>query len=122
MTNAKTEDLQSDLQAKEAELGATIKALEEGIVEAQNQISELRVSLQRASEDRKQENLDFQHTVADQAVTVEVLKKALDKLATFYDSSDFLQVKHRQTPPVAQAEYKANQGAEGVMQMIEKLI
>merc|ERR1719158_963995 len=55
MTNAKTEDLKSDLEAKDAELAATIKALEDGIVDAQNQISELRVSLQRASEDRKQE-------------------------------------------------------------------
>ena len=34
---------------------------------------------------------------------IEVLKKALDKLATFYDS-EFLQTGVKQTPPVAQME------------------
>merc|ERR1719169_27638 len=117
----KTNDRLSDLQAKEASLKESITALEKGIIAAQKAISETEVSLQRASEDRKAENLEFQTTVSDQAITVEILKKALDKLATFYDSQ-FLQTKTQQTPPVPQAEYKPNAGASGVMQMIEKLV
>merc|ERR1712086_307152 len=91
------------------------------LASAANQISELQVNLQRANEDRQKENLDFQQTVADQTATVEILKKALDKLATFYDEESLLQ-KQKQTPPVAQKEYAPNKGAQGVMQMIEKLV
>merc|ERR1719230_950756 len=121
MTTMKTNDRLSDLQAKEASLKESITALEKGIIAAHNSISETNLALQRASEDRKAENLEFQTTVSDQTITVEILKKALDKLATFYDSQ-FLQTRTQQTPPVPQAEYKPNAGAEGIMQMIEKLI
>merc|ERR1719247_327334 len=72
--------------------------------------------------------MDFQKTVADQMVTAEILAKALDKLATFYDEAAFAQTHAKkvmlgkQTPPVAQKEYKKSSGATGVMSMIEKLI
>merc|ERR1711865_312086 len=56
----------------------------------------------------------------------EILAKALDKLATFYDEAALAQTGKRailkQTPPVAQMEYKKSSGAGGVMSMIEKLI
>merc|ERR1712187_191171 len=70
------------------------------------------------------ENVDFQKDVADQMVTIEVLKKALDRLATYYD---LVQTKgkswiQRQTPEVPQMEYSKSKGATGVMEMIEKLI
>jgi len=95
------------------------------IAKAKADISTLQVELQRASENRKKENLDFQKTVADQMVTAEILAKALDKLATFYDDA-FLQKgsasKNKQTPPVPQMEYSKSKGATGVMSMIEKLI
>merc|ERR1719326_417030 len=87
MATAKT----TDLKAKSGELEATIKTLSEEIEKANNDISELQVALQRASADRKQENLDFQKTVADQTATAEILNKALDKLATFYDEAAFAQ-------------------------------
>jgi hypothetical protein len=122
MTTAKTEDHKGDLEAKEAKLASDIDALAKRIVDATAEIAALRVDLQRASEDRKSENQEFQKCVADQTITVEVLKKALDKLATYYDSASFLQTKKRQTPPVPQAEYAPSKGAEGVMQMIEKLV
>merc|ERR1719353_852866 len=116
MTTMKTKDLKADLEA-------TIKRLSEEIEKAHNDISNLNMELQRASEDRKQENLDFQRVVVDQTVTAEILAKALDNLAKFYDAS-FAQTKKasKQTPPVAQKEYKQNAGASGVMSMIEKLI
>jgi hypothetical protein len=122
----KADDLKSDLEAKIAELAETIKALEAGIADAKSQIKELQVELQRATEDRVSANLEYQKTVADQTVTIAVLKKALDRLATYYDSTGFLQRQkrgaHKQTPPVPQMEYKPNEGSTGVMQMIEKLI
>merc|ERR1719436_547744 len=90
MTTAKTEDHKSDLETKIAELAEAIKALEAGIADAKAQIQELTVELQRASEDRVKENLEYQKTVADQTVTIAVLKKALDRLATYYNT-EFLQ-------------------------------
>merc|ERR1719276_549878 len=121
MATMKTKDLKADLEAKIGELESTIKTLAEEIEQAHLNIDNLNLELQRASEDRKKENLDFQKVVADQMVTAEILAKALDKLAKFYDDAAFAQVQ-KQTPPVAQKEYKQSSGASGVMSMIEKLI
>lgn len=124
MTIMKTNDLKADLEAKVAELESNIVTFTDEITAAKAAIAQAQMDLQRASEDRKVENLEFQKTINDQKATIEVLKKALDKLATFYDS-EFVQKSsqgHRQTPPVPQAEYKPNAGAGGVMSMIEKLI
>merc|ERR1719502_2616641 len=117
MTAMKTEDLIADL-------GATIKRLGDEILAAKTSIADLQGNLQRASIDRQKANLDFQQTVADQRATQEVLAKALDRLATYYDKELFLQGKKgaKQTPPVPQMEYKPSAGATGVMSMIEKLI
>jgi chromosome segregation ATPase len=126
MDTMKTKDLKADLEAKIGDLEATIKRLSEEIEKAKADIANLQVELQRASEDRKQENLDFQKTVADQTATAEILNKALDKLATFYDDAAFAQTHaqsmKKQTPPVPQMEYSKSKGATGVMSMIEKLI
>merc|ERR1719159_4868 len=122
MTTAKTTDLKADLEAKIGELESTIKTLAEEIEKAKMDIANLHTELQRASENRKKENLDFQKIVADQTVTAEILAKALDKLATFYDEAAFVQKAKKQTPPVPQMEYSKSKGATGVMSMIEKLI
>lgn len=124
MSTAKEETHREDLEAKLAKLKSEIKALEEAIANAKVQISQLQLNLQRATEERKMENLDFQKNVADQTVTIEVLHKALDRLAKYYDlvqtgSSAWTQ---RQTPPVPQKEYKQSKSAPGVMEMIEKVI
>merc|ERR1719453_17660 len=121
MSTMKTKDLKADLEAKIGQLESTIKTLSEEIEKAKLDINNLNLELQRASEDRKKENLDFQKVVADQMATAEILAKALDKLATFYDEAAFAQTK-KQTPPVPQMEYKKSSGASGVMSMIEKLI
>merc|ERR1719284_2183187 len=108
MQTMKTKDLKADLEAKIGELESTIKTLSEEIEKAKLDIANLNVELQRASEDRKKENLDFQKVVADQMATAEILAKALDKLATFYDDAAFAQTHKRslkQTPPVPQMEY-----------------
>merc|ERR1719223_536319 len=122
MSTAKEETHREDLEAKLAKLESEIKALEEAIANAKVQISQLQLNLQRATEERKMENLDFQKNVADQTVTIEVLHKALDRLAKYYDlvqtkESSWIQ---RQTPDVPQMEYKKAKGATGAMEMIEK--
>merc|ERR1719160_1454957 len=125
MATMKEKDLKADLEAKSGELESTIKTLSEEIEKAKLDIDNLNMELQRASENRKKENLDFQKVVADQTVTAEILAKALDKLATFYDEAAFVQSKSgakKQTPPVPQMEYSKSKGATGVMSMIEKLI
>jgi len=129
MQTMKTTDLKADLEAKAAQLESAIKTLSEEIEKAHLDIGTLNVELQRASENRKKENLDFQTVVADQTATAEILAKALDKLAKFYDDAAFAQtakrssvLAQRQTPPVAQMTYKKSSGSTGVMSMIEKLI
>jgi hypothetical protein len=121
METMKTEDLRDDQNAKVGSLESTIVTLNKEIVDAKAAIKQAQIDLQRASQDRQVENLDFQKTIADQTVTIEVLHKAMNKLAEFYDSVELMQTK-KQTPPVAQAEYKPNAGAGGVISMIEKLI
>lgn len=131
MEMMKGETARDDLTAKIGVLDQSVAQLNQGILDAQASIADLQMNQQRASEDRKRSNTDFQSTVADQTMTIEVLHKALDKLATFYDK-EFLQTKKagvsliqrgsKQTPPVPQAEYKPNSGSSGVMSMIEKLI
>jgi len=71
MTTAKTEDHKGDLEAKKAQLESDIKTLEEGIAAAKAGIAQNQLDLQRATEDRKVENMDYQRTMDDQAVTIE---------------------------------------------------
>jgi len=124
MTIAKADDLSADLQAKIGSLESQELTLTDEIAADKAAIVQGQVDLQRASEDRQRENLDFQKTIADQTMTIEILLKAMERLAQFYDAQ-FLQkskASGKQTPPVAQAEYKPNAGASGIMSMIEKLI
>jgi len=123
MQTMKTETLKSDQTTQIENLDVAIKTLTDEIAAAKSQIQEMQLNLQRASENRQKENLDFQKTIGDQVATQEILAKALDKLATFYDKASLIQKGHaKQNPPVPQVEYKKSAGAEGVMQMIEKLI
>merc|ERR1719389_1053607 len=120
------EDVKQDQMVKIEDLASTIKTMTDEIDAAKAQIAENQINLQRAGENRVKENADFQKTVADQVATQEILAKALDKLATFYDKAMLAQVGHKgskkQAPPVPQIEYKKSAGASGVMSMIEKLI
>merc|ERR1719222_375933 len=65
MTTLKTEDRKADLEAKIAELANTIKTLEEEIAEAKKQEEAAEVALQSAGLTRKEENMEYQKTIAD---------------------------------------------------------
>jgi len=139
METMKKEDLKEDQIVKIEDLGTAIKTLTEEIEAAKASIQQMQIDMQRAGEQRIKENKEFQATVADQVATQEILAKALDKLANFYDKLFLVQVgrhSHRavqanedanehhkkQAPPVPQMEYKPSAGGGGVMSMIEKLI
>merc|ERR1719199_64158 len=122
MSIAKTDDLKADLQAKIGSLESQEATLADEIEADKAAIAQGQMDLQRASEDRQRENLDFQKTIADQTMTIEILMKAMERLAQFYDAQLIQVQAKKQTPPVAQAEYKPNAGASGIMSMIEKLI
>jgi len=124
MATARMETQQADIEAQIAKLESNIQELEAGIADAKSNIASTQLNLQKATMTRKQENLDYQKVVSDQTVTIEVLEKALDRLATYYDlvqtsGKSWIQ---RQTPPVPQMEFSKNAGSTGVMEMIEKLV
>lgn len=122
MATMKKESEKEDLEARSAELGNKVKRLDEEVKTAMAEISALQVSLQRAADNRRRENLDYQKSFNDQTMTIVVLKKALKRLAEFYDKAAFMQAAKRQTPPVAQKEYAPSKAAGGVVALIEKII
>jgi hypothetical protein len=125
MATMKAKDQEADLDASIKERQAAIDKLEDDITSAKNEITKEQASLQTATINRKKDNLEFQKTVADQMLTVAVLEKAMNRLATYYDDQSLIQTRHRrirQKPPVQQMEYKPSEAAGGVLSMIEKLI
>merc|ERR1719408_1236893 len=86
MSIAKADDLSADLQAKIGSLEAQEATLSDEIEADKAAIAQGQMDLQRASEDRQRENLDFQKTIADQTMTIEILLKAMERLAQFYDA------------------------------------
>jgi len=128
MATERATDRKADLEASAEERRVAIKNFEEEVAAAKKAINKEQVSLQQATVNRKKENLDFQKTISDQTLTIEVLEKAMDRLATFYDEQALVQTRavHNklvggQTPP-AQVKYEASKGSGGVMSLIEKLI
>merc|ERR1719171_747552 len=119
--------LKADLEQKIEDLTATSTKLGEEIVAQKAAVAAMQVEMKTASENREQENKDFQVTVQDQKATQVILNKALDKLKSFYEKMGLLQKGFslallQQTPPPKQAEYKKSGGATAVMMMIEGII
>merc|ERR1719305_1980747 len=75
----------------------------------------------KASQLREGANKEFQVTIQDQRATQAILKKALDRLKSFYDKKAAALVQEGQEPPT-QGTYKKNAGSSGVMTMIETLV
>merc|ERR1719375_1100894 len=115
------------LQATVEDLKAEIAELTKAIATLDAEISETRMMVKRAGEDRELENKDFQQVVADQRETQKLLKSALGVLKGFYDKA-FVQgrAKSRQPagppPPPGFKTYKKSSGSGGVMGMLEQII
>merc|ERR1719420_659919 len=112
-----------DLEDALAETENSIKTLTAEIDALKTEVAEMKVSLKRASEDRKAENQEFQAAVADQRAVVSILNKVLDRLKAFYEKKSFVQTKTEQAPPPKpKAKAEKSGGAGGVMQMIQMII
>merc|ERR1719456_349853 len=114
-------DTKKELQTKTDDLELQIKNTDEEIAAAKQQIADTQLQIKKASENREKENWDYQQTISDQKATQEILKKALDKLKSFYEKAGLLQT-NQEPPPADFKEYKKSGGASGVMMMIETIV
>jgi len=108
-------------QTKHDELELLLKNGDDEIAALKASIHETQIQMMKASENRKQENKDFDITIQDQRATQAILTKALDRLKAFYaKKSALMQIKT--TQPGGFKEYKKSSGASGVMNMIQGVI
>jgi len=113
---AQKTELKDDLEMKIADLSSMNETLSEDIKVLGEEIAATNLEMKKAGENREAENKDFQVTVMDQKATQTILKKALERLKSFYALN---QVKHTQP---AQATYKKNASGSGAVMMIETII
>jgi len=118
-----------DLESTKLNLDNSISVLESDIETLNAEVSDMKVSLKQAGEERKESNQVFQQSVSDQRATINILNKALDRLKKFYSPSALVQTQKRQEPgqaispaPPSAKEYVSSGGAGGVLQLIEKII
>merc|ERR1719389_852152 len=113
---AEKSTLKTDLETKIADDTTFIEESTEAISVLEEQIAETKKEMMKASQLREVANKEFQITIQDQRATQAILKKALDRLKSFYGF-----VQEGQTPPT-QGTYAKNAGSSGVMAMIETLV
>merc|ERR1719421_1374573 len=113
---AEKSTLKTDLETKIADDTTAIETLTEEIATLEAEIAETSKEMTKASQLREGANKEFQVTISDQRATQAILKKALDRLKSFYGF-----VQEGQTPPT-QGTYSKNAGSSGVMAMIETLV
>merc|ERR1719265_3038839 len=106
-SKASIEQSIADLEQTSTTLTEEIAALKASVLDAQ-------VEMKKAGEVREAENAEFQVTVNDQRATQVILKKALDKLKSFYEKKAFLQV--------ADSERHTQKQPDAIIMMIEGII
>merc|ERR1719265_1203646 len=115
----------SGLKAKIDDLLSTIDELTKAMEVTKMDISELKVQMKRAGEDREKENKNFQMEVADQRATQKLLTAALGILKGFYEKAALVQkkavTKVGQAPPQFKPMEK-NAAGGGVMAMMSNII
>merc|ERR1719271_2007303 len=107
----KAEDDKGDFKASVEERDVALKKLVEEIEASKSAIKKEQANLQKATQNRKQENSDFQKTLSDQMLTVAVLKQAMERLATYYDKAGFIQTNQKPPPAPKQMEFKPSGAA-----------
>merc|ERR1719443_1662983 len=128
-TNVKSQkerhDHKDDVETEIGTLKAEIKEKNDEEAMLKAAIFDAQIELKKAGENREAENKDFQTVIGDQRATAEILKRAADRLAEFYNKkASFLQRRAAQTPPGAFKEYKKNAGGGqgGAMFLLESII
>merc|ERR1719149_602113 len=110
----------ADVNAKIADLEATIKNVADNINQLQAEIAEMKKEVKYAGDDREKENKEFQMTVADQRATQKLLTAALNVLKGFYDKKAAAALVQDKQPAGFSKHKKQNSG--GVMGMIQQII
>lgn len=114
-----------NLNAKLEDLAEHKKKVEDTIAALKKDIADTKVQMQRAAEDRKMENQEFQKIVADQIRTIGALKAAHAKLSEFYFKDSFLQQGAAAATTVAPSpefqDYENNGNSNKIMNLIQKL-
>jgi len=113
------EVLKADIDHKNEEEAALKKEIEEAQVE-----------LKKASENREDENKDFQTVISDQRATQAILEKAKARMEEFYGAkaaaASLLQksarTARRQQPPVDFGDYQKSSGANGILVLLDSII
>jgi len=77
-------DERDDLQSKKDTLDADIKSLTDEIDALNKEMEELKIQSKRATDNRAEENADFQEAVSDQRITQQILQKARKRMAQKY--------------------------------------
>jgi hypothetical protein len=104
-------------------LTAEIEQIGKEIVAAEENIATQKKAIKKASEEREEENANFQANVKEQRAMHGVLQKAYTVLKTHYDKASLLQVASHQTPmPGEFTPYKKNDGSNAVLTMFEKIM
>merc|ERR1719265_166431 len=123
---AEKSELADDLKHQIADLSTSISELSEAVGALKAQIADTQTEMTRASQNREKENHEFQTTVSEQRATQAILKKALDKLKSFYALMQKQNDDNSQDPSSDEAlsfvQFKKNAGGSGVMAMIETII
>jgi chromosome segregation ATPase len=107
-----------DLLAKIADLEAKIAQLTDAINTLKSEVADLQMQIKRGGEDRELQNKEFQTAIAEQRASQQILKKALEVLASFYKGAAMLQ----NGQPAGFEAYKKNEKSGGVMGMMQTII
>merc|ERR1719327_1100605 len=114
-----------DVETEINTLQAEIKEKQEEEARLKAEIFDAQIELKAAGTNRELENKDFQTIVGDQRATIEILKRAKDRLAEFYNKkAALLQKRGGQTPPGGFKEYKKNEGGGrgGAMFLLDSIM
>jgi uncharacterized protein YoxC len=110
------ENEKANLTAKLDKLTADITKLTEELEALNTENAELEQSIKDAGANRSQENAAFQKEQANLSASVEILKKTVNVLASFYEKNSLLQ------QPAGFKTYEKNAGGNKVLAMINKII
>eukprot|EP00440_Ansanella_granifera_P033449 gb/GFBE01036293.1/.p1 GENE.gb/GFBE01036293.1/~~gb/GFBE01036293.1/.p1 ORF type:complete len:804 (+),score=244.68 gb/GFBE01036293.1/:1-2412(+) len=119
----KAADHQTSLEIKAEQIESDVKVMEDDLKKTKAEVQELEKELQIASLDRQKEQMTFQRTYWDQAMTIKALKKAKAKLSAVYGKEALIQVSQDpSSPPVKGVAYKKHGMGSSVLDLLQSLI
>jgi len=122
-TDTKTSSAKK-LGAKAEEQKMKMQVAVDGMAQLKSEIEELKKQQTLVSQNREKENAEFQKVVKEQRLTQDLLKKALQSLASFYNKAaptSFLQKASPKEPETFQS-YQKSSSSNGVMLMLQNLV